>query len=175
MSRPNDGRLGMTRQGNAAAQAMIASTPLRIAVLDDFQKVALRCGDWSLIPDAQVTAFSDHIDDPAALAERLAPFQVVCLMRERTRVPAVVSEVALIRALRSKRIAGAGLDVFDTEPLPADHPLRCLPGTIVTLHIGYVTERNYAYFYTQVIENICAWVAGSPIRTLVTNQLPRAA
>lgn len=321
------------------------STPLCIAVLDDFQNVALGCGDWTSIPDARVTAFSDHIDDPAALAERLAPFQVVCLMRERTRVPAellaklpklrlivttgmwnasldideavrrgitvcgtssiqsgtpeltwllmlalarrlpqeqaamagggwqtglgvdlegstlgilglgkigarvaalgnafgmqvlawsenltaaraaeagatltqkdellrrsdfvtihmklssrtrgligerelslmkesaflintsrgpIVSETALIGTLRSKEIAGAGLDVFDTEPLPSDHPLRHLPGVIVTPHIGYVTKRNYA----QVIENIRAWAAGTPMRMLVRNQLSHAA
>ena len=325
------------------------SEPLRIAVLDDFQEAALRCADWTSIPGAQVTAFRDHIEDSAALVERLARFQVVCLMRERTPVPAevllnlpalrlivttgmwnagldieeavrrgitvcgtsaiqsgtpeltwllilalarrlpaeqasmiagdwqtglgtdlegstlgilglgrigariaqvgnafgmrvlawsqnltaeraaeagarlaprdellrdsdfvtvhmklsdrtrgligerelalmkhsaflintsrgpIVSEPALVDALRAGRIAGAGLDVFDVEPLPPGHALRTLPNAIVTPHIGYVTQRAYADFYAQVVENIRAWVAGAPVRRLTHNRLPQAA
>ncbi|VTU19738.1 D-2-hydroxyacid dehydrogenase family protein [Variovorax sp. PBL-E5] len=320
---------------------MTTGTPsLRIAVLDDYQGVAARLGPWSSIPDAELTAFADHLDDVDALAERLAPFDVVCLMRERTRMPAgllsrlpklklivtagmwnasldvghavrqgiavcgttslqsgtpeltwllllalarrlpaelasvaaggwqtavgdelegrvlgvlglgtigskvarvanafgmrvlawsenltaeraaeagaslvskdellrssdyvtvhmklsprtrgligarefglmkrsaflvntsrgpIVSEPALIDALQSGRIAGVGLDVFDVEPLPPDHPLRSLPHVIATPHIGYVTERNYAHFYAQFVEDILAWIAKAPVRVL---------
>lgn len=318
-------------------------------MLDDFQKVALECGDWRSILRAQVTTFPDHVDDVGALAERLAPFEVLCLMRERTRVPSqlldklprlklivttgmwnagldvahavrrgvvvsgtsalqagtpeltwllmlalarrlpqeqaamanggwqtgvgrelegstlgilglgkigarvarvanafgmkvlawsenltaersaeagallvpkdellrasdfvtihmklgprtqdligesefarmkpsaylintsrgpIVSEPALIDALRSKRIAGAGLDVFDIEPLPPNHPLRNLPGVIATPHIGYVTQAAYADFYAQVIDNIRAWTAGAPMRRLGIESMPAAA
>ena len=322
--------------------------PLCIAVLDDYQGVAQRCGDWSSIAGVVVTAFADHIEDEDALVARLAPFQVICLMRERTplsddilarlpqlklivttgmwnasldieaawqrgivvcgtssiqsgtpeltwllilalarRLPQeqasisgagwqtglgvdlegstlgilglgkiglriaqvgnsfgmrvlawsenltaarasaaaaalvpkdvllreadfvtvhmklsertrgligarelslmkpsaylvntsrgpIVSETALIEALLAGRIAGAGLDVFDREPLPAAHPLRRLPNAIVTPHIGYVTARSYALFYSQVVENIRAWIGGAPIRLLSSNALPGA-
>lgn len=78
----------------------------------------------------------------------------------------VVDEKALIDALRTNRIAGAGLDVFEHEPLPADHPLRRLENTILTPHIGYVTETKFEVFYKDMVEDIAAWLAGRPIRKL---------
>ena len=78
----------------------------------------------------------------------------------------IVDEPALIAALESKSIAGAGIDVFDPEPLPADHPFRRLPNTVVTPHIGYVTEDTYRVFFTDAIEDINAWLAGNPVRLL---------
>ncbi|HYG91116.1 MAG TPA: D-2-hydroxyacid dehydrogenase family protein [Azospirillum sp.] len=78
----------------------------------------------------------------------------------------LVDEAALIEALREKRIAGAGLDVFSAEPLPPDHPLRTLDGTVLTPHLGYVTEENYAVFYREALEDILAWTAGQPVRVL---------
>jgi phosphoglycerate dehydrogenase-like enzyme len=79
---------------------------------------------------------------------------------------AIVDQAALIRALEGKWIAGAGLDVFDTEPLPADHALRRLPNVLATPHLGYVSEANYRTYFTEAVENIEAWLAGSPIRVL---------
>lgn len=73
---------------------------------------------------------------------------------------------ALIRALRGGRLRGAGPDVFDVEPLPADHPLLSAPGTVLTPHLGYVTDDTYAVFYAQAVENITAWAAGRPLRRL---------
>jgi phosphoglycerate dehydrogenase-like enzyme len=78
----------------------------------------------------------------------------------------VVDEPALVDALRSGRIAGAGLDVFDVEPLPADHPLRTAPRTLLTPHVGYVTAGTYRVFYTGAVEAIRAFLDGQPIRLL---------
>ena len=78
----------------------------------------------------------------------------------------LVDEAALVLALREKRIAAAGLDVYDTEPLPADHPLRRLDNVVLSPHLGYVTEGTYRTFFTDMVEAIAAWRKGSPIRIL---------
>jgi phosphoglycerate dehydrogenase-like enzyme len=78
----------------------------------------------------------------------------------------IVDEAALLAALRSGGIAGAGLDVYDVEPLPDDHPLRRAPRTVLSPHLGYVATDAYRVFYTDAVEDIEAWLAGSPIRVL---------
>jgi phosphoglycerate dehydrogenase-like enzyme len=313
--------------------------PVQIAILDDYQGVALQSADWSpLKGDAKITVFRDHLSDPAALVERLKPFDVLCVMRERTpltrelleqlpnlkliastgfrnasidltaanqrgitvcntgysahgaiemtwalilamvrNVPAefasvqrgqwqtsiggdlqgktlglvglgnigssmakiaqafgmkviawsqnltlesaekqgaqlvskeelfstadivsvhlvlsqrsigivgaaefglmkptayfvntsrgpLVDESALIHALESRSIAGAALDVYEIEPLPASHPYRTLERLLVTPHIGFVTEETYKIFYDDTVENIVAWLKGTPVR-----------
>ncbi|MCC7275722.1 MAG: D-2-hydroxyacid dehydrogenase family protein [Alphaproteobacteria bacterium] len=314
---------------------------LRIAVLDDYQKVAAAMADWrSIGDDAEVVFFDDHLADPNAVAARLAPFDVICIMRERTpidaaliarlpqlkllvtsgmrnaavdtralaargipfagtgmlggptaeltwglilallrRIPVedrgmraggwqatvgtglegktlgvlglgrlggrvvrvgkaftmdviawspnltaekaagqgarlvskeqlfaqadvltihmvlsarsrglvgaadisrmkesailvntsrgpLVDEAALIDALRRRRIAGAAIDVYDIEPLPADHPLRGLDNTVLTPHLGYVTAENYRQAYAEMVEDIVGWRAGEPVRMI---------
>ncbi|MFF5300453.1 D-2-hydroxyacid dehydrogenase family protein [Streptomyces sp. NPDC013161] len=79
---------------------------------------------------------------------------------------AIVDQEALLAALREGRIAGAGIDVFDTEPLPADHPMRTAPRLLATPHLGYVSRANYTTYYGQAVENIQAYLAGSPVRQL---------
>jgi phosphoglycerate dehydrogenase-like enzyme len=78
----------------------------------------------------------------------------------------IVDEAALIQALRAGAIAGAGLDVYDEEPLSPDHPLRRLPNTVITPHLGYVTEETYRIFYRQALEDVRAFLAGTPVRAL---------
>ena len=78
----------------------------------------------------------------------------------------IINEKDLIEALQDDKIAGAGLDVFDTEPLPQDHKLRFLPNALLLPHIGYVTAENYSKFYLQMIENLTSCLKDKPIRTL---------
>jgi D-3-phosphoglycerate dehydrogenase len=77
----------------------------------------------------------------------------------------IIDEAALLAWLKS----GAGhaaLDVFDREPLPADHPLRRMENVTLSPHLGYVNEENYRTFHRDTVENVAAWLAGKPIRIL---------
>ena len=78
----------------------------------------------------------------------------------------IINEDDLIEALKDEKIAGAGLDVFNKEPLPQDHKLRFLPNALLLPHIGYVTAENYSKFYLQMLENLVACLENKPIRTL---------
>jgi phosphoglycerate dehydrogenase-like enzyme len=78
----------------------------------------------------------------------------------------IVDMEALTAALEDGRIAGAGLDVYDTEPLPEDSLVRSLPRTVLTPHLGYVSHDTYRIFYRETVEDILAWLAGAPIRVI---------
>lgn len=78
----------------------------------------------------------------------------------------LIDEPALVAALRAQQIAGAGIDVFDIEPVPTDHPLLGLPNVLATPHLGYVTDDNYAAYFGDAVDNIVAWLDRVPIRVL---------
>jgi D-3-phosphoglycerate dehydrogenase len=78
----------------------------------------------------------------------------------------IVHEAALLSVLQNQLILGAGLDVFDVEPLPRDHLLRTLPNVVITPHLGYVTKENYEVLYGETVEDIRAWLDGKPVRVL---------
>jgi D-3-phosphoglycerate dehydrogenase len=78
----------------------------------------------------------------------------------------IIEEPALVSALGQRRIAGAGLDTFDVEPLPVNHPLRKLDNVVLTPHLGYVSQEGYTVYYRQMVEDIRAWMAGNPKRVL---------
>ena len=78
----------------------------------------------------------------------------------------IVDKKALLDVLTNRRIAGAGLDVYDIEPLPPNHPLLSVSNTVLTPHIGYVTRDNFEVYYRDAVEDIRAWLAGKPIRTI---------
>ncbi len=79
---------------------------------------------------------------------------------------AIVDEQALVEALTRGKIAGAGLDVFGQEPLPADAAILRAPNTVLTPHLGYVTRETYDVYFPQALEDIEAWLAGKPIRVI---------
>jgi phosphoglycerate dehydrogenase-like enzyme len=122
----------------------------------------------------QLLEASDFITVHLQLSERttgligaaeLAMMKSSAFLINTSRGP-IVEEAALVDALSANRIAGAGLDVFDTEPLPLDHPFRGLANAHITPHLGYVTQDNYRLSYGQVVENIRAWLDNSPLRTI---------
>ena len=98
-------------------------------------------------------------------SEELGLMKRTALLVNTSRGP-IVDTAALLNALWNHRIAGAALDVYDTEPLPPDDPLRQSPRTVLTPHLGYVTSNTYDAFYGDAVEDIAAFLAGDPVRVL---------
>lgn len=98
-------------------------------------------------------------------ASELGAMKSTAVLVNTSRGP-IVDEAALVAALRAGTIAGAGLDVYDREPLPAGHPLTELDNVVLLPHLGYVSEPAFREMYVQVVQDIAAFLAGEPIRTL---------
>jgi phosphoglycerate dehydrogenase-like enzyme len=98
-------------------------------------------------------------------ASELALMKPSAFLINTSRGP-IVEEAALIAALREKRIAGAGLDVYDIEPLPLAHPLRKLDNVVLTPHLGYASQQNYRAYFAGVVDDIRGFLDGKPVRVL---------
>ena len=98
-------------------------------------------------------------------AKQLALMKPSALLINTSRGP-IVEEAALLAALHEKKIAGAGFDVYDIEPLPLDHPLRKLDNVVLTPHLGYVSQQNYRAYFAGVVDDIRGFLDGKPVRVL---------
>ena len=122
----------------------------------------------------ELLANSDFVSVHLALSDRtrgllgaaeLALLKPTAYLINTSRA-AIVDQDALLAALHEGRIAGAGVDVFDVEPLPDNHPMRSAPRLLATPHLGYVSRANYARYYGQAVEDIQAYLDGAPVRVL---------
>ncbi|MDR5833914.1 D-2-hydroxyacid dehydrogenase family protein [Caballeronia sp. LZ034LL] len=168
------GLLGLGYTGAATARVAQAFGMRTIAWSQNMtQESAARHGAL-FVPREELLTSSDILSIHVRLSDRtrnligakeLAMMPRHALLVNTARGP-IVNEEALIEALRERRIAGAALDVFDQEPLPAAHPLRSLDNVVATSHIGYVTDESYRIYYGESVQNIRAWIEGSPVRVL---------
>ena len=110
------------------------------------------------------TRLSDRTRGLVTAAE-LALMKPTAYLVNTSRGP-IVDEAALLAALNDGTIAGAALDVYDIEPLPAGHPLRSAPNTVLTPHLGYVSEGSYEVYFREAVEDIAAFLDGEPVRVL---------
>ncbi len=127
-----------------------------------------------LVSKAELLSAADVLSIHLVLSDRtrglfqaadLAQMKPTAVLVNTSRGP-ILDEQALVAALRDGTIAGAGLDVYDTEPLPAGHPLTALDNVVLLPHFGYVSEAGFREMYGQVVEDIAAFLAGSPIRII---------
>jgi D-3-phosphoglycerate dehydrogenase len=109
-------------------------------------------------------ALSDRTRGLIGTAE-LALMKPTAFLINTSRGP-IIDEAALISALQQYKIAGAGLDVFDVEPLRLDHPFRKMDNVVITPHLGYVSEQNYRRYFADAVDDIRAFLDGNPVRVL---------
>jgi phosphoglycerate dehydrogenase-like enzyme len=172
------GVVGLGRLGAAVAKVGLAFGMDVVAWSQNLTAERAAEVGVTAVDKEQLFATSDVVTLHLRLSERsrgvvgrseLAAMKPTACMINTSRGP-LVDEAALLDALRTGSIAGAGLDVFDIEPLPADHPLRTLPNTVITPHIGYVGDTTYGRWWREVVEDIRAWADGDPLRVLVTRR-----
>ena len=168
------GIMGLGRLGGRVAQV---ATAFGMNIIGWSQNLtddrAIECGATRATKE-ELLAQSDFVTIHLVLSDRtrgligsaeLKRMKSSACLVNTSRGP-IVQEAALIQAVEQGTITGAGLDVYDTEPLPPDHPYRTLPNVVLTPHIGYVTENSYRMFFGGIVEDIEAWLAGNPIRVL---------
>jgi phosphoglycerate dehydrogenase-like enzyme len=137
---------------------------------------AERCAEFGvdLVTKAELLRRADVLTIHLILSDRtrglfkaadLALMKSTAILVNTSRGP-IVEEAALIDVLQRKAIAGAGLDVFDVEPLPLDHPLRRLENTVITPHLGYVEEANYRAYFTGYVDAIRGFLDGKPVNIM---------
>ena len=168
------GVLGLGRLGSQVAQIGGAFGMNVIAWSQNLTAERAKSAGAELVTKNELFERSDVITIHLVLSDRtrklvgreeLARMKKTAYLVNTSRGP-IVDESALIAALESGQIAGAGIDVYYVEPLPPDDPIMQAPNTVLTPHIGYVADASYATFYRETVEDIAAWLAGKPIRVI---------
>lgn len=168
------GLMGLGRLGTAVAKVGLAFDMDVIAWSQHLTPGRAAEHGVRAVSKSELLAGSDILSVLLVLGERtrgiigapeLAAMKPSAVLVNSSRGPIVV-EKDLIQALRERVIAGAALDVFDVEPLPADHPFRRLPNVVLTPHLGYVTQEQYQIFYSDAVEDIARFAAGTPVRVM---------
>ena len=168
------GLLGLGRLGSAVARVGLAFGMKAIAWSQNLTADKAAAQGVERVEKDELFRRSDILSVHLVLSDRtrgLVGAREIGLMKptailvNTSRGP-ICDSSAIIDALKNRRLAYAGFDVYDHEPLPINHPLRSAPNVILTPHIGYVTEENYRSSYPQIVENILAFLDGKPIRVI---------
>jgi len=168
------GLLGLGRQGKHMVPVAKAFGMDVIAWSQNLTAEAAAAVGVRYVPKDELFATADVLSVHLVLGERsrgavgakeFAAMKPTAILVNAAR-GAIVDEAALLDALRAGKIAGAGLDVYAQEPLPAEHPLRSLPNVVLTPHQGHNVQEFYQVAFSDVVENIAAYLAGAPIRLL---------
>ena len=168
------GIIGMGNIGSQIAEVARAFHMNIIAWSQNLTQERAKANGAALVPKDELLEKSDIVTIHTRLSDRtrgllgsreLALMKPTAYLVNSSRGP-IIDEVALVYALKSGAIAGAGLDVFDDEPLPAAHPLLTLDNVLLTPHLGYVTEETYRVFYGQTLDNIRSYMEGNPQRVM---------
>jgi phosphoglycerate dehydrogenase-like enzyme len=168
------GLLGLGRLGGAVAKVGAALGMKTIAWSQNL--TAERAAEMGArrVEKDELFAQSDVLSVHLVLSDRsrglvgareLTLMKRTAILINTSRGP-IVDEDAMVKALQGGWLRGAGIDTYGIEPLPADHPLRTCPRTVLTPHLGYVTEETYRLFYGDTVDNIEAWLKGAPTRLM---------
>jgi len=169
--------LGLIGLGKVGSQVAKIAKAFGMQIIAWSENLDLnKCKELEVLPVSKddLLKTSDFVSIHVVLGERykeLIKLKELDMMKKtafliNTSRGPIVNEDDLIIALSTNVIAGAGIDVYEKEPLPSDHKLRFLPNALLLPHLGYVTVENYSIFYTQMIENLEACVSGKPIRKI---------
>jgi phosphoglycerate dehydrogenase-like enzyme len=168
------GLLGFGKLGSKVGEIGKAFGMKLIAWSQNLTEEKAKAGGATLVSKEDLFRQSDFLSIHTQLSQRtrglvtakdLALMKPTAFLINTSRGP-IIDEPSLMAALGQRKFAGAGLDTFDIEPLPVNHPLRKLDNVVLTPHLGYVSQEGYKVYYTQMVDDIKAWLAGSPVRVL---------
>jgi phosphoglycerate dehydrogenase-like enzyme len=168
------GILGLGKLGSRAAHYGNAFGMEVVAWSQNLTPEKAAAGGAKYVSKDELLSTSDFVSIHLALSDRtrgliqaadLAKMKKTAILVNTSRGP-IVDEAALAAALKKGTIAGAGIDVYDAEPVAPDHPLLSAPNTVLTPHLGYVTRESYSAYFRGAVEDIAAWRRGAPVRVL---------
>jgi phosphoglycerate dehydrogenase-like enzyme len=175
------GIIGLGRLGSHMARYCKALNMSLLAWSQNMTPERAQAAGASMVSKQELLSRSDAVSIHLVLSDRtrgligaadLARMKQGAILVNTSRGP-IVDERALIEAVRGRRIIAA-LDVFDREPLPADHPLRSAPNVVMTPHLGYGVKETWDVFYPQSVENALAFLDGKPVRVVNPEALAKA-